>query len=200
MVRLTIEDDLTTPYGLAKALDAINTPNATLVLFGALPCTGGSQWQRLNWHRGDAVTRRKIMGHRKVFRVLWRNFVIVAERCFALGGGVAFEWPRSCAYCHDRSVKAFIRRHNLAEVHFDGCMYGLAGSMPKTSGNLIRKPWTIATSMRELNLLCRRCDHKPSEHATCAGTDTKATEGYTDELVINLHAAVKQWCGTRRAQ
>ena len=67
-------------------------------------------------------------------------------------------------------------------------------------GKPIRKPWTIATSMRELNLLCRRCEHKPSEHAPCAGADTKVTEGYTDDLVINLHAAVKQWCDSRGAR
>ena len=67
-------------------------------------------------------------------------------------------------------------------------MYGLTSSMPSQSGKLIRKPWTIATSMMELNLLCRKCTHKPSEHAPCAGSDTKGTEGYTEELVVNLHA------------
>ena len=200
VVRLTIKDDLATPYGLAKALDAVKTPNANIVLFGALPCTGGSQWQRLNLHRGNAATRRKILDHRKVFRVLWRNFVTVAERCVALGGGVAFEWPRTCAYWHNRSVRAFIERHKLAEIQFDGCMYGLASSRPSMSGKLIRKPWTIATSMMELNLLCRKCTHKASEHAPCAGSDTKGTEGYTDELVVNLHTAVQQWCNARRAQ
>ena len=66
-------------------------------------------------------------------------------------------------------------------------------------GKPIRKPWTIATSMRDLNLLCRKCEHEPSEHAPCAGSDTNITEGYTDELVINLHAAVKRWCDVRRA-
>ena len=45
VVRLTIKEDMTTSDGLAKALNAINTPRATIVLFGALPCTGGSQWQ-----------------------------------------------------------------------------------------------------------------------------------------------------------
>ena len=154
----------------------------------------------MNLYRGNADTRRKILNHRKIFRVLWRNFVIAAERCIALGGGVAFEWPRTCTYWHNRSVRAFITRHKLAEVNFDGCMYGLTSSMPSMSGKLIRKPWTIATSMRELNLLCRKCEHKPSEHAPCAGSDTKTTEGYTEELVINLHAAVKQWCDAQRAR
>ena len=147
VVRLTIKDDLTTPDGLAKAIDAVTTPDATVILFGALPCTGGSQCQRVNWHRGNADTRRNILEHRKVFRVLWRNFVIVAEQCVALGGGVAFEWPRSCAYWHDRSVRSFIKRHDMIEVQLDGCMYGLTSLMPKTSGMPIRKPWTIATSM-----------------------------------------------------
>ena len=94
----------------------------------------------MNWHRGNADTRRNILEHRRVFRVLWRNFVIVAEQCVALGGGVAFEWPRSCAHWHDRSVRSFIKRHEMAEVRLDGCMYGLTSSMPKTSGMPIRKP------------------------------------------------------------
>ena len=125
MIRLTIDDDLTMPAGLDKALTAINTPTAIVILFGALPCTVGSQWQRLNWHRGNADTRKRILEHRKVFRILWKNFVIAAEQCAALGGGIAFEWPRSCAYWHDRSVRSFIKRHNLTEIQFDGCMYGL---------------------------------------------------------------------------
>ena len=53
--------------------------------------------------------------------------------------------------------------------------------------------------MRELNLLCRKCEHKASDHPPCAGADTKTSEGYTDELVINLHAAVEQWCDAQGA-
>ena len=200
VVRLTIQDDLTTPKGLAKAMDAVNTPNAIIILFGALPCIGGSQWQRLNWHRGNADTRAKILEHRRIFEILWRNFVIVAKRCLALGGGVAFEWPRNCDYWGYQRVRTFLERHKFGKVHFDGCMYGLTSSVPSKAGKLIRKPWTIATSMKELELLCRRCSHKANEHAPCAGSDTKTTEGYTDELVISIHQAVKQWCdaqGTR---
>ena len=155
VIRLTINDDLTTPAGLDKAFRAINTPNAIIILFGALPCTGGSQWQRLNWHRGDANTRRKILEHRRIFRVLWKNFVIAAEQCIALEGGVAFEWPRGCTYWHDRSVRSFIKRHNLTEIQFDGCMYGLTSHVP---GMPIRKPWMVATTIKEMSLLGRKCD------------------------------------------
>ena len=85
VVRLTIDDDLTTPTGLDKAMNAIHTPNAIVILFGALPCMGSSPWQRLNWHRSNADTRRKILEHRKTFRALWKNFVFAAEQCAALG-------------------------------------------------------------------------------------------------------------------
>ena len=71
----------------------------------------------------------------EVFRVLWRNFVIVAEQCVALGGGVAFEWPRSCAYWRDRGVQSFIKRQDMTEVQFDGCMYGLTSLEAKDVGH-----------------------------------------------------------------
>ena len=102
----------------------------------------------MNWHRGNADTRRNILEHRKKFLVLWRNFVIAAEQCVALGGGIAFEWPRNCAHWHDRSVRSFIKCHNMTEVQLDGCMYGLTSHVPKTSGMPICKPWTIPTSMK----------------------------------------------------
>ena len=120
--------------------------------------------------------------------------------CCTWGGGIAFEWPRSGAYWHDRSVRSFIKRHDLTEIQFDGCMYGLTSHVPKTSGMPIRRPWTIATSMKDMRLLGRKCDDKPGGHAPCAGADTQATEGYTDELVIQLHAAVAEWCRTKVAR
>ena len=81
----------------------------------------------------------------------------------------------------------------MTEIQFDGCMYGLPSYVPKTSG------MSIATSMNEMCLLGRKCDHKLGGRAPGAGADTKATEGYTDELVIQLHAAVAEWCLTKGA-
>ena len=97
-------------------------------------------------------------------------------------------------------MRSFIKRHNLTEIQFDGCMYGLVSQMAKTSGMPIRKPWTIATTMKEMGLLGRKCNHTSGEHAPCAGADTKATEGYTDELAIQLHKAVAEWCNAKGAR
>ena len=53
--------------------------------------------------------------------------------------------------------------------------------------------------VKEMGLLGKTCDHRPGDHAPCAGADTKATEGYTDELAIQLHAAVAEWCHAKGA-
>ena len=60
VIRLPAEDDLTTQAGLDKALAAVSVPGLPCLLFGALPCTGGSPWQRLNWRKGGTATRAKI--------------------------------------------------------------------------------------------------------------------------------------------
>ena len=72
--------------------------------------------------------------------------------------------------------------------------------MKRTSGMPIRKPWTIATTIKEMGLLGRKCDHPPEEHAPYAGAGTKATEGYTDEIAIQIHKAVAEWCRAREAR
>ena len=79
-------------------------------------------------------------------------------------------------------------------------MYGLMSHVLKTSGMPIRKPWTVATTIKEMSLPGRKCDHKASEHAPCAGADTKTIEGYTDELVTQIHAAVANWFSAKRAR
>ena len=144
MVRLTIDDDLTTPHGLAKAIAAISTPDAIVMSCGAPPGTGGSQWQRLNWHHGNAETRETIKHHRRVFRVLWRHFVQVAEHCLAVGGGIAFERPGGCAYWREREVQSFMKRHKLTEVQYDGCM-----AMPRCRSSSSAKAAASAAAARQ---------------------------------------------------
>ena len=66
VIRLTAEDDLTTQAGLHKALTAVSNLGVPTLLFGALPCTGGSPFQRLNWKVGPE-TRTKIRRHWAIF-------------------------------------------------------------------------------------------------------------------------------------
>jgi hypothetical protein len=187
VVRLTIDDDLTSTEGLARALEAVSDPNFQVLLFGALPCTGGSQWQNINWRRG-ANTRHKIRSHWDVFEALFSNLRKVAAACSLNGGHIAIEWPRACAYWRRPAVKSFLRLYALVDYDFDGCMFGLCSTAAATLGNPIKKPWRIASNMPEFANLRLICTHTPSEHASCAGVDTKASEGYTDALAMSIHA------------
>ena len=76
-------------------------------------------------------------------------------------------------------------------------MYGLVSAQPKTQGQPLHKPWTIASTCDELAWMCRRCDGSHT-HATIQGRDTQATEGYTDQMAEEVHEAWKRQCGQLR--
>ena len=76
-------------------------------LWHSSPCTGGCGWQRVNMTLG-ASTRAKVKQHWKLFKQLWVAFVRVAEIVIPRGVSVCIEWPRSCAYWHDKAVKKFL--------------------------------------------------------------------------------------------
>ena len=174
-----------------KALAAVSDPSLPTLLLGALPCTGGSPYVRLNWHLGPK-TQVKIRAHWSVFDALWRNFVKVAIACHAHGGSIALEWPRRCSYWDKRCVKLFMNSFDILPYHLDGCEYGLQSKAAHSFGAPIRKPWTFASNVPSFALLCRACSHNATQHARCAGSDTRASEEYTDELVNNIHAAWRQ--------
>jgi len=194
VVRFTIKDDLTTEAALAKCLAAVAEPGVPVLLFGALPCTGGSPWQNLNWHVGPK-TRSKIRAHRAVFRKLWRNFGIVAQACRANGGRIALEWPRRCAYWRQRNVQSFLRDYDLRLHHFDGCRFNLRSIAPSKQGKLLRKPWTLASDVPQFTKFGDfTCCHPRGAHASVEGRDTRATEEYTDSMVHLIHECWREWC------
>jgi len=98
VVRLTIQDDLTTDAGLQKALRAVSDPvlGPSTMLWGSIPCTGGCPWQRVNGSRGGEA-EAKIREHWTLFEALCANFELVADRCIASGGCVSIEWPQQCS-------------------------------------------------------------------------------------------------------
>ena len=128
--------------------------------------------------------------HLAIFRVLWRHFEIVANACIANGGRIAIEWPRACRYWRNRRVASFLKRHGCMQYKFDGCMYNLRSQCGQSRGNLLRKPWTIASNCSSFQRLCRVCNHDRAvePHAPTQGGDTRLTESYTDSMVERIHS------------
>ena len=183
---------MSTPDGLAKAIAAVSVPGLPTLLFGSMPCIGGSVLQQTNWGRGEA-TRARIREHWRKFRQIWRNFTKVAAACRANGGRIAIEWPRRCEYWHWPMVRRFLKTYGLAPFIFDGCRYGLRSKIRSTYGRLLKKPWRIDADCPQFARLCRRCNHHHSDHVPIKSADTRPTEDYTDSLVAEIHAAWRDW-------
>ena len=148
--------------------------------------------QRLNWHRGPGA-RAKIRQHWKTFRLLWRNFKRVAAACRANGGRIALEWPRSYAYWRVPSVRRFLRTYGLSLYDFDGCALRLRSRKHGREDKFLRKPWRICADVPQLRRLCRKCDHPHEMQVLVESSDTRWTEGYTDELAREIHSAWSSW-------
>ena len=80
-----------------------------------------------------------------------------------------------------------MKRFGLQQYRVDGCMYNLRSEAPKTHGLRLYKPWVIASNVDEFRFMQRKCNHDRDDHVRIAGRDTKLTEGYTDELVDEIH-------------
>ena len=186
VIRLTAADDMASQSGVDTAVSAVSVPGLPTLLFGSLPCVGGSPYQRLNWYAGPA-TRTKIQNHWKLFRVLWRNFVVVADACVANGGRIALEWPRDCSYWRDRRVQAALKRWGCTPYRMDGCMFGLRSTAAATRGMLLRKPWIISSNCDQFWRIAYTCVHSRDVHTRIQGSDTKRTENYTEELADGIH-------------
>ena len=93
VVRFTAEDDLTKNETLAivNAVAEAN-PKASVLLWAAIPCTGGSPLQQINLARG--MDPDKLKARWKLFRKLWAGFEDVAKRIIASGWHIAIAWPR----------------------------------------------------------------------------------------------------------
>ena len=210
MVRLTEEEDMTSESGLKTALNILKDPIAKrgkVLLWAAIPCTGGSAWNRFNWFKGNPETQNRIVGHWKLYRKLWKTYIILASEVMRIGGCVVNEWPARCSYWKDNRVTKFQREKRMLFSDFDGCAYGLQTKKKRNMSNpsridhegelmYILKPWRIMFSENAGifgEYLRNRCS-KEHIHAHAAGSETKGTEDYTWNIAKAVHRAFKGFC------
>ena len=193
--RLTIEEDMTTESGLKTALDWVKEAKSEgqkVLLWGALPCTGGSAWQNINKRYPGAAAKIRI--HLKVFRMLFRNFITVARAVLECQGGVVVnEWPVQCNYWKRGDVVKEFESIMKSEVKIHGCALGLKSIVYPDM--FIKKPWKLASSCPAFLEPFRKfiCD-KSHDHTPCAGKDTKNTESYTDMFAKLVNQSFSNVC------
>ena len=73
------------------------------------PCTPWCSWQRINLASATDQERKKLKVQQIKARQLYRNALYLAAQAIALGGYIAWEWPRSCDAWRLPEVKSFIK-------------------------------------------------------------------------------------------
>ena len=182
IVTVSQSDDLTSPYGIARALAAVRSEKDAVMFAG--PCTGGSAWSRYNAKVSDAIAK-SIELKRALYWDLWERFETVMTRVLRIGAAALFELPRYCAYWKDQRVQRLLSGTDCDCHVFDGCMYGLGAEFNDSHSDkkLIKKPWEIVSWNLEFgDQLSRTCD-KSHSHRDCAGKCTKTTQLYNKKIV-----------------
>ena len=88
-------------------------------------------------------------------------------------------------------VFKWLAKHGFVYAEFDGCVYGLVAEKGPVAGMPIKKPWRVACSPGSSlpSYLNQRCDGS-HEHTPCAGVNTVATQGYTDDICKLIHKSI----------
>ena len=182
---------------MKAVLNVIKAYGERVLLWFAIPCTGGCPFARM-MARKSGKAKQRLEGHLDTFSLLWKFSVIVMQEAKGHRSLTAFEWPTCCRYWHRGDVQEHMARMKYCYVDFHGCMFGLKSIIKKTKDWPIRKPWSVATDcmplLRTLNRKCRGgywhidpVTGNKRPHAECSGANTKMTEGYTDEMAKAVH-------------
>ena len=138
---------MTSARGFNQAMRLIEpyVGKVPVFLWGSLPCTLGSPWQKLNCKKPGWAARSDYLA--KQFIALHKNFMKLATHISKhKDGHVCYEWPRRCSLWRDPRVLRMIKTFKMAMVNIDGCMLGLESS----KHNPIMKPWTLRSTFPEL--------------------------------------------------
>ena len=186
--RVTEVENFLKPETLDRCMELITKPG-DFVWF-SIPCTGGSPWQIPNVSRGGQAAEERVQGYVALMRKLWNQAKKLIAHAVRVGAMWAVEWPHLCRYWTDKSVVNFLKHQRYDTTTVDGCMYGLTAKRKSHAGMLMRKRWKIISNSGVfLDGIHRRCNHGAESHAHVEGTDTRLTEGYTEELVQSICTA-----------
>ncbi len=105
--RITEVEDATTPAAAATAAYEVTITGPHALLWGSMPCTGGTAWTHVNNNMFPSALQ-KILRHQRIFKQMWRQWELVAEQARAAGGKIALELPSNCIYWKWPMVQRFV--------------------------------------------------------------------------------------------
>ena len=151
------------------------------VVVVSLPCTDWTQWQQVNCQQYGPEFRKTLARRRIKSKMMLRNALAVGDKAIAQGGDFVFEWPRNALGWKLDILLAFIEKHNLILVDFEGCAVGLTDN----DGIPHLKRWRFVTNnIRLANTFKEaRCKHGPEfKHSPIAGSKTEKTGYYPRQM------------------
>ena len=87
-------DDVRTDTCIRKVLALIKRyQNVPILLWGSIPCTGGSLWQRVNAAKNLPHFDERLKDLRRDFEIMFDHFAALARAVHKAGGRYAIEWP-----------------------------------------------------------------------------------------------------------
>ena len=166
-------------------------PQARVLVYAALPCTGGSSWQFVNEAGG---VNEKVKERKRSFRKLLKSLKRLLLRLAECDPYLAFELPKSCTYWKWPEVQSLVKQYSLIKFRVDGCAVGVVDH----AGAPLLKSWCVASNVICMNILEKHlCDGK-HEHGMARGVALKEAENFTPLLASTIHEAWKDECASRR--
>ena len=99
-----------------------DNPQAQVLVYAALPCTGGSSWQFVNEAGG---ANEKVRERKRSFRRLLKSLKRLMLRLAEYDPYLAFELPKSCSYWKWPEVQSLVKQYSLIKFRVDGCAVGV---------------------------------------------------------------------------
>jgi hypothetical protein len=169
-----------------------------VVLWSAIPCTGGCPWNFINGRTPEGQAR--IDDHVALMMQLLERFIQIAKIVKREGGIICFEWPGRCTYWKRRDVMNMIDMLQLKCVSFDGCALGLKSVIPGREHMFIKKPWKVYTNAQEIldiftPYVCPGISDT-HEHDERRGKNAKGSERYTEQFAQCVHKACRKIYGS----
>ena len=193
VLRVTEQHDQTTEEGLQWLLNEIGKipKGIPILLWGSIPCTGGSPWARYNLRKYPDTFPARLRYLRTQWRQMTYNFYRVSDVIRKRGGHWALEWPSRCEYWDSPFVLEFLNRQtgDVYEATANGCAFNLRAIAGPYRGCLMSKCWHVKSTLPNLTeFLDRPCSCSPNyKHAHAEGQNTAHSGRYTREFVASVH-------------